>query len=73
MNCVVSVIASYLAAVLVNTVRIVIAMWLAAQSVAWSALSAADVHRIEGIAVYFGGLVLLYELVQRLDLVAAGL
>ena len=29
--------------------------------------SAADVHRLEGIAVYFGGLVLLYELVQRLD------
>jgi exosortase K len=69
---VVSLIASYLAAVLVNTARIVIAMWLAAQSVAWSTLSAADVHRIEGIAVYFGGLVLLYELVQQLDSAASG-
>ena len=30
-------------------------------------VQAADVHRVEGIAVYFGGLVLLYELVQRFD------
>ena len=30
-------------------------------------LSAAEVHRIEGIVVYFGGLVLLYELTQRRD------
>ena len=34
-------------------------------------MSAAEVHRIEGIMVYFGGLVLLYELVQRLDRRAA--
>jgi exosortase K len=62
-----SLLASYAAAVLINTVRIAIAMWLAAHPVAPSALSAADVHRFEGIAVYFGGLVLLYELVQGLD------
>ena len=42
-------------------------MWLAAHPVARSTLSAADVHRIEGIVVYFGGLVLLYELTQRFD------
>jgi exosortase K len=63
----VSLLASYSAAVLVNAVRIAIAMWLAAHPVARSTLSAADVHRFEGIAVYFGGLVLLYELAQRLD------
>jgi exosortase/archaeosortase family protein len=63
----VSLLASYLAVVLVNAVRIAIAMWLAAHPVAPSTLSAADVHRFEGIAVYFGGLVLLYELAQRLD------
>jgi hypothetical protein len=34
---------------------------------ALSAFSAADVHRVEGIMVYFGRLVLLYELVRRLD------
>jgi len=63
----VSLLASYSAAVVVNAIRIAIAMWLAAHPVAWSTFSAADVHRFEGIAVYFGGLVLLYELAQRLD------
>jgi exosortase/archaeosortase family protein len=63
-----SLLASYTAAVLVNTVRISVAMWLAAHPGALSAFSAADVHRVEGITVYFAGLVLLYELVQRLDL-----
>ncbi len=63
----VSLLASYSAAVLVNAVRIAVAMWLAAHPVASAAFSAADVHRVEGITVYFGGLVLLYELVQRLD------
>ena len=39
-----------------------------------SAFGAADVHRVEGILVYFGGLVLLYELVRRFDggLIVAG-
>jgi len=63
----VSLLASYSAAVLVNAVRIAVAMWLAAHPVAWPALSAGEVHRVEGITAYFGGLVLLYELVQRLD------
>jgi exosortase K len=63
----VSLLASYSAAVLVNAVRIAIAMWLAAHPVSKSTLSAADVHRFEGIAVYFGGLVLLHEVAQRLD------
>ena len=63
----VSLLASYSAAVLVNAVRIAIAMWLAAHPAAVSAFSAADVHRVEGIVVYFGGLVLLYALVQWVD------
>jgi exosortase/archaeosortase family protein len=63
----VSLLASYSSAVLINAVRIAIAMWLAAHPGTLSAFSAGDVHRIEGIALYFGGLVLLYELVQRLD------
>jgi exosortase K len=62
-----SLLASYSGAVLVNAVRIAIAMWLAAHPAVLSTFSAADVHRFEGITVYFGGLVLLYELVQRLD------
>jgi exosortase K len=63
----VSLLASYSTAVLVNAVRIGLAMWLATHPVAVAQLSAAEVHRLEGVAVYFGGLVLLYELVQRLD------
>jgi exosortase K len=63
----VSLVASYAAAVLVNTMRITVAMWLGAHPAALSGFNAADVHRIEGITVYFAGLVLLYELVQRLD------
>ena len=59
-----SLLASYSAAVVVNAVRIVVAMWLAAHPATWPMFNAADVHRLEGIVVYFGGLVLLYELVR---------
>ena len=62
-----SLLASYVAAIVVNAVRIVIAMWLAAQPMFWTTLTAAEIHRLEGITVYFGGLLLLYSLVQRLD------
>jgi len=63
--------AGYAAAVVVNAVRIVVAMWLAAHPGAIPSIDAADLHRLEGIVVYFGGLVLLYEVVQRLDRRAA--
>jgi exosortase K len=66
-----SLLASYAAAVLVNAVRITIAMWLAEHPTALSSVSAAQIHRVEGIAVYFAGLVLLYELVQRVARLAA--
>jgi exosortase K len=66
-----SLLASYSAALPVNAARIAIAMWLAAHPVALSTLTTAQVHRFEGITVYFGGLVLLYELVQRFDRGAA--
>lgn len=56
---------SYAAAVLVNSVRISIAMWLAAHPLAFARVSGEQLHRLEGIVIYFGGLVLLYELVQR--------
>jgi exosortase K len=67
-----SLVASYGAAVLVNAARIVVALWLAAHPIGSFAFGAAEVHRLEGITVYFGGLVLLYELVQRLDRRAVG-
>ena len=62
-----SLLAGYVAAVTVNAVRIALGMWLAAHPVAPAVLSAADLHRIEGIVVYFGGLALLYQLAQRMD------
>jgi exosortase K len=62
-----SLLAGYAAAVLVNAVRIVMAMELAAHPAALPAFSAADAHRVEGILVYFGGLTLLYEIARRLD------
>jgi exosortase K len=65
-----SLLASYSAAVTVNAARIAIAMWLAAHSLAPSGVSAGQFHRVEGIIVYFGGLFVFYELVQRFDRVA---
>jgi exosortase K len=62
-----SLLASYAAAVPVNAARITIAMWLAAHPLRPSGLSPGQIHRLEGIAVYFGGLVLLHELLQRFD------
>jgi exosortase K len=62
----VSLATGYAAAVVVNAVRIALAMWLAAHPGALF-IGAAAVHRLEGITVYFCGLVLLYELVQRFD------
>ena len=62
-----SLLAGYVAAVVVNAVRIALGMWLVAHPVAPAVLSAADLHRLEGIVVYFGGLALLYQLAQRID------
>jgi exosortase K len=62
-----SLLASYVAAVVVNAVRISAAIWLSAHSNGLSTLTAAQVHRVEGITVYFGGLVLLYEIAQQFD------
>ena len=64
---VVGLVASYSTAVVVNAVRIAVAMWLAAHPAVLPALSAAAVHRFEGIVVYFGSLVMLHELALWLD------
>jgi len=64
---VVSLFVSYAAAVCVNATRIASALWLAAHraDIAW--LTAAQLHRVEGIVFYFGGLVALYEAMCRLE------
>jgi exosortase K len=61
------VLTSYSAAVCVNAARIAVAMWLATHPAGFAGMTAAQVHRVEGIACYFGGLVLLYQLVQYTD------
>jgi hypothetical protein len=62
----ISLVAAYLGAVLTNALRITIALWLAAHPALLPALTPAAVHRAEGIVVYFGGLVALFEVSQRL-------
>lgn len=61
----------YGAAIVVNTVRITIALWLASRPAALP-ISAAQLHRLEGVVVYFVALLMLYELVERVDRREAG-
>ena len=67
----ISLVAAYIGAVVANAVRITVAMWLAAHAAMLSPFTPAAVHRLEGIVVYFGGLVVLFEISQRLDRCAA--
>ena len=62
-----SVLIAYSAAVIVNAARITIALWLMAHPLAVSRLTPAQSHRVEGITVYFTGLVLLHELVIQVQ------
>jgi exosortase K len=57
---------AYTATVVANTVRIVVALWLAAHPIATGFWTTARIHRLEGIIVYFAMLVALHALVQRL-------
>lgn len=59
--------ASYIAAVGVNALRIVTALWLAAHSFHLPGMNPAQLHRLEGIVFYFSGLVVLHEIVHRFD------
>ena len=54
---------AYLATLVANTVRITTAMQLRRVNVGW--LDANQLHRLEGILVYFGFLLLLYVLIER--------
>jgi hypothetical protein len=61
-----SVALAYTATVVANTIRIVVALWLAAHPIATDFWTAPRIHRLQGIAVYFGMLIALHSLVQRL-------
>lgn len=57
---------AYVATLGVNTVRIVIALFLRAHPVSIAGLSSAQIHHAEGIVVYFTSLCALYLLADRL-------
>jgi exosortase K len=63
---IVSLLTAYFAAVVVNAARISFALWLAAHpGTAW--MTAAQAHRMEGIAFYFGGLLFLYVFLTQFE------
>ncbi|MEO8043231.1 MAG: exosortase K, partial [Acidobacteriota bacterium] len=57
--------ASYAATLTANTVRIVIALWMHDEKLTTAWLDADGLHRLEGIVVYFGFLVLLFFARER--------
>ena len=57
---------SYMGAVVVNSIRILVAIGLASADLADGWWTAARIHRLEGITVYFAGLLLLDRVVRRL-------
>ncbi|MEO6775378.1 MAG: exosortase K [Kofleriaceae bacterium] len=58
----VAVAVAYVATIVVNTLRIAIALDMHAHD-----LSGGELHRLEGVIVYLGGLCALYALARRLD------
>lgn len=58
---------AYLATIVANTVRITTALQLRGRSLELAGLGPNDLHRLQGIFIYFGFLVLLFVLSERLD------
>lgn len=58
---------AYLATIVANTVRITTALQLRGRALEIAGLGANDLHRLQGIFIYFGFLVLLFVLSERLD------
>jgi exosortase K len=61
----VSMAVSYVATVIANAMRIVIALEIQRRSVEVSWLTENQLHRVEGIVVYFGFLMLLFVVMER--------
>ncbi len=61
----VTVVMAYVTTVIANTVRICIALEIQQHSVQVSGLSGNQLHRLEGIVVYFGFLLLLFVLTEK--------
>jgi exosortase K len=60
-NLLVSALAAYLCTILANATRISVSMTLYEHGVEYAWLDGARIHRIEGILIYFGFLLLLFE------------
>ncbi len=58
---------AYIATLIANTIRICIALELQQHPLNLSWLSANQIHRLEGIVVYFGFLLFLFMLTERLE------
>lgn len=58
---------AYLTTVIANTVRIAVALQLRAAPQNFKWLSAEQLHRVEGVLIYFGFLLLLFTLVERIE------
>jgi exosortase K len=59
-----SVALGFAAAVLVNALRILVALGLSSVDPGWGWWTAARIHRLEGVVVYFGGLLALHRLAR---------
>ncbi len=57
--------AAYITTLIANTVRIVIAMWMHDEKFSMRWLDGDELHRIEGIVVYFGFLLLMFFVSDR--------
>ncbi len=58
---------AYLVTLLANATRIVVALWLQHPPAAFSWLNHEQLHRVEGIVIYFGFLLLLFVLSERMS------
>ena len=58
---------AYVATIVANTVRICVALEIQSRSFEVNGLTGNQLHRLEGIVVYFGFLLLLFVLTERLE------
>ena len=58
---------AYVATLIANTIRICVALEMQRRAVEVSWLTGNQLHRLEGIVIYFGFLLLLFMLIERID------
>jgi exosortase K len=63
----ISLITAYVTTVIANALRICVALEIQSRSFEVNGLSANQLHRLEGIIVYFGFLMLLFVVIERRD------